>query len=308
MAQGRYKSTFTGAANGINDGFGDYLERINRIPLLSREEEIALAIRIREGDVQARLDLICANLRLVVAIAKKFRNRGLDLQDLIEAGNLGLMRSIETYDHEQSKFSTYATWWIRQAIQTALKQESRTIRVPSDVHEFRGQIAKTVRKLIQEKGIINPSAEEVAAELGILPRKVIRCMQAFNHDNGISIDRPIDGNEKGSHFKSTLADTREEDPRQNPPLERAESSWMLRKAIKRLPEQQQRVLSLRFGLDGGMPMTLKEAAAEMGISRERVRQVQDEAFKKLQSPRGAGRLLNDFRPEDQGGSECDLSP
>lgn len=253
------------------DLIAGYLSRIGRGRLLSREEEVELGRRALAGDEDARRRMIEGNLRLVVSVAKKYRGMGLPFEDLIQEGNLGLMRAVDGFDPEMgNRFATYATWWIRQSIGRALSNKSRTIRVPAYVSEKLWKVSRTRTELSLELGG-EPTEEQVARRLGWEPEEVRRVLEAF--PDIVSLDLPL-STEDGSSVEDLIEDESSPDPADTAII-RVESS-RLRKDLRRLPDRGRRVISARYGLNGGEPATLSQLSRELGLTRERVRQLQRE--------------------------------
>jgi RNA polymerase primary sigma factor len=252
-----------------------YLRQIGRVPLLTAEQEVALAKRIERGDTDAKSQMVEANLRLVVSIAKGYLGRGLSLLDLIQDGSLGLIRAVEKFDYRRGyKFSTYATWWIRQAVSRAIADKSRTIRIPVHMVEKLNQVVQTERMLVQRIGR-EPRVEEIAAELGF-PVAEVREIQRIAQ-TPISLERPI-GDEE-----SALGDF-VEDERAPSPFDEASETMRtdhIRRALAALPERERRVIELRFGLRGDQPRTLEEVGRTFGVTRERIRQIENNTLRKL---------------------------
>ncbi len=255
-----------------------YFDEIARVPLLTKEEEVELAKRIEAGDEEAKKKLAEANLRLVVSIAKKYRGCGLPFLDLIQEGNLGLMKAVEKFDWRKGyKFSTYATWWIRQAILRAITNRSRTIRVPTHINELIRKIHEAEREHIKEHGS-GPTLEELAEELDTTVDNIVKAKRTAQYT--ASLDTPIGYDEEGA----VLGDFIEDEDAVSPTRETFRELLIqeIRKALKeRLTPRERRVLELRYGLDGNPPKTLDEVGEIFGISRERVRQIQKEALEKL---------------------------
>ncbi len=256
-----------------------YFGEISRVPLLTREDEVRLAKRIEAGDKRAKEELAEANLRLVVSIAKKYRGCGLPFLDLIQEGNLGLMKAIEKFDYTRGyKFSTYATWWIRQAILRAITNRSRTIRVPTHINELIRKIYQVERTHLKETGEL-PSLEELADELETTLENVVKAKKTAQ--SLTSLDMPIGYDDDGS----VLGDFIEDATVESPERETFEHLLVqeLEKALdERLTERERKILELRYGLNDYQPKTLDEVGEVFGISRERVRQIQKEALAKLQ--------------------------
>ena len=257
------------------DGVRLYLRQIGRVPLLTAEQEVALAKRIEQGDLDAKRRMVEANLRLVVSIAKGYLGRGLSLLDLIQDGSLGLIRAVEKFDYRRGyKFSTYATWWIRQAVSRAIADKSRTIRIPVHMAEKLNQVVQVERQLVQRVGR-EPTTEEIASELGFRPsevRDIQRIAQA-----PVSLERPV-GDED-----ALLGDFVEDERAPSPFDEASEAirSDDVRRALAALPDRERRVIELRFGLRGDQPRTLEEVGQAFGVTRERIRQIENNTLRKL---------------------------
>lgn len=255
-----------------------YFDEIARVPLLTKDDEVDLAKRIEAGDEEAKKRLAEANLRLVVSIAKKYRGCGLPFLDLIQEGNLGLMKAVEKFDWRRGyKFSTYATWWIRQAILRAITNRSRTIRVPTHINELIRKIHEAERQHIKEHGA-GPSLEELAEELDTTVDNIIKAKRTAQYTS--SLDTPIGYDEEGA----VLGDFIEDEDAVSPTRETFRELLIqeIHKALKeRLTPRERRVLELRYGLDGTPPKTLDDVGEIFGVSRERVRQIQKEALEKL---------------------------
>ena len=263
----------------LDDPVRMYLREIGSIPLLTAEEEVELAKRIQQGDDEARKKLCESNLRLVVSIARHYVGRGMPLLDLVQEGNLGLMKAVEKFDYERGyKFSTYATWWIRQAISRAIADQGRTIRIPVHMVEHVNRMIRVRRELTQELSR-EPSTAEIAERMGIPEKRVheIMCMTTEPR----SIDAPV-GEEEDSHFGDFIPDN------MTPSPEEAAASTMMREQLKEalsgLSEREQEVLVLRFGLDDGRQRTLEEVGEYFHVTRERVRQIEAKAIRKLTHP------------------------
>ena len=273
---------------GIDDPVRMYLKEIGRIPLLSQAEEIELASRMAQGDETARARLAEANLRLVVSIAKRYTGRGMQLLDLIQEGNLGLIKAVEKFDHEKGyKFSTYATWWIRQAITRAIADQARTIRIPVHMVETMNRVIRTSRTLTQELGR-EPGIPELAEHLD-MPEKKVREILGFTMDP-VSLETPI-GEEDESHLGDFIKD--ESIP---VPVEAATFAILkeqLVEVLSTLTERERRVLYLRFGLEDGKARTLEEVGREFHVTRERIRQIEAKALRKLRHP-SRSRKLRDY--------------
>jgi RNA polymerase primary sigma factor len=262
-----------------------YLREIGRVELLTAEQEVSLARRIEAGDEAARRQLVEANLRLVVSIARRYAGRGMSLLDLIQQGNLGLIRAVEKFDyHRGFKFSTYATWWIRQAITRGLADQARTIRVPVHVVETINRIVRAQRKLLQDTGR-DPTPEEVGAELGITADKVREMLKVSQVP--VSLETPV-----GDTGDSQLGDFLEDDAAPAPPVavEGVMQSEELVAVLGLLTRREHAVLELRFGLRDSQPQTLEEVGRQFGLTRERIRQVEAKTLAKLKAFREAQRL------------------
>lgn len=264
---------------GTEDPVRMYLKEIGTVPLLSAEEEVRLAKRKSEGDQVAKERLIEANLRLVVSIAKRYTGRGMSFLDLVQEGNLGLIKGVEKFDYEKGyKLSTYATWWIRQSVTRALADQARTIRVPVHMVETINRMSKMQRKLTLELGY-EPSTQELAAALEMSEEKVLEIMQIAREP--ASLETPI-GEEDDSNLGDFVADINTVTPEQN--IE----SVMLREHIdlllQDLKDREKQVIVLRFGLEDGHPRTLEEVGKEFNVTRERIRQIEAKALRKLRNP------------------------
>jgi RNA polymerase primary sigma factor len=269
----------------LDDPVRMYLKEIGRVALLTAEEEVALAERMEMGDKSAKSRLIEANLRLVVSIAKRYVGRGMQFLDLIQEGNMGLIKAVEKFDYRKGfKLSTYATWWIRQAITRAIADQARTIRIPVHMVETINKLIRTSRHLIQELGR-EPTPEEVAEEMGITPEKVREILKIAQEP--VSLETPI-GEEEDSHLGDFI-----EDEDATAPVEAA-SFLLLKEQIEEvldtLNDREQKVLRLRFGLDDGKARTLEEVGREFGVTRERIRQIEAKALRKLRHPQRSKRL------------------
>ena len=262
-----------------------FLKDIGKVRLLTAQEEVDLAKRIERGDLDAKQKMVESNLRLVVSIAKNYRNQGLPFLDLIQEGTLGLVRAAEKFDYRKGfKFSTYATWWIRQAIARALADKARTIRIPVHVVEKLNKIGRAERKLVTELGR-EPTSEEIAAVTGIDPDEVGAIKRSAQAP--ISLEKPV-GDEEESEFGQFIADERAESP-----YDRAVDNLTkeaLREALENLSYRERRVLELRYGLGGEHPRTLDEVGRTFNVTRERIRQIENQSLKKLQSLAEAQKL------------------
>ena len=275
----------------VNDPVKMYLKEIGRVPLLDKDEEIEIAARVAKGDEEAKRILISSNLRLVVSIAKHYIGRGMLFLDLIQEGNLGLIKASEKFDPDKGfKFSTYATWWIKQAITRAIADQARTIRIPVHMVETINKMTRIQRQLIQELGR-EPSAEEIAEKMGngVTPEKV-RDIQRIALDP-VSLETPI-GEEDDSHLGDFLEDKDTVSPSDYATNELLKDE--LYAVMKDLTEREERVLRLRYGLDDGRPRTLEEVGKEFGVTRERIRQIEAKALRKLRHPSRA-KKFGDYR-------------
>lgn len=269
----------------ISDPVRMYLKEIGRVPLLSAAEEIELAKRIEAGDEEAKRRLAEANLRLVVSIAKRYVGRGMLFLDLIQEGNLGLIKAVEKFDYRKGyKFSTYATWWIRQAITRAIADQARTIRIPVHMVETINKLIRISRQLLQELGR-EPTAEEIAAEMDMTPEKV-REIQKIAQEP-VSLETPI-GEEDDSHLGDFIPDDEAPAPADAAAYELLKEQ--LEDVLDTLTEREENVLRLRFGLDDGRTRTLEEVGKVFGVTRERIRQIEAKALRKLRHPSRSKRL------------------
>ena len=272
----------------IEDPVRMYLKEIGKVPLLSAEEEIELAKRMENGDVEAKNRLAEANLRLVVSIAKRYVGRGMLFLDLIQEGNLGLIKAVDKFDFRKGfKFSTYATWWIRQAITRAIADQARTIRIPVHMVETINKLLRVSRQLLQELGR-EPTPEEIAKEMDI-PVERVREIQKISQEP-VSLETPI-GEEEDSHLGDFI-----QDDNVPVPAEEAASTILKEQLVEvlgTLTEREQKVLGLRFGLDDGRARTLEEVGREFNVTRERIRQIEAKALRKLRHP-SRSRKLRDF--------------
>ncbi len=268
----------------ITDPVRMYLKEIGRVNLLTAEEERDLAKRVERGEQKARERLISSNLRLVVSIAKKYVGRGLSLLDLIEEGNIGLMRAVEKFDWRKGyKFSTYATWWIRQAITRAIADQARTIRIPVHMVETINRFIRVSRMLMQELGR-EPTPEEIAREMEIEPDKVREIIKVSQQPT--SLEAPV-GEEKDSTLGDFIPDE-EIRPEDQASVELLKSH--LSEVLDTLNDREKKVLKLRFGLDDGRQRTLEEVGREFGVTRERIRQIEAKALRKLRHPTRSKKL------------------
>ncbi|MGI8727584.1 MAG: sigma-70 family RNA polymerase sigma factor, partial [Solirubrobacterales bacterium] len=266
------------------DSVGMYLNSIGQVALLTGSEEIELAKRIERGDMEAKQRMVEANLRLVVSIAKGYTGRGLGFLDLIQEGSLGLIRAVEKFDHRRGyKFSTYATWWIRQAVTRAVADKSRTIRMPIHMIDRLTKLKMAERELVQRLGR-EPSVAEVADQLGVTGEEV-RTLRRYNQ-TPLSLDKPI-GEDADNEIGDLISDDAPEPFEQVADTMKGEG---VRLALAILPERERRVIELRYGITGEEPMTLEEVGRTFGITRERVRQIETMTLKKLKLLPHARRL------------------
>jgi RNA polymerase primary sigma factor len=269
----------------INDPVRMYLKEIGRVPLLSAENEIELAKRIEDGDDEAKRRLAEANLRLVVSIAKRYVGRGMLFLDLIQEGNMGLIKAVEKFDYRKGyKFSTYATWWIRQAITRAIADQARTIRIPVHMVETINKLIRVSRQLLQELGR-EPLPEEIAKEMDLSPEKVREIMKIAQEP--VSLETPI-GEEDDSHLGDFIEDQDALAPADAAAYELLREQ--LEDVLDTLTEREENVLRLRFGLDDGRTRTLEEVGKVFGVTRERIRQIEAKALRKLRHPSRSKRL------------------
>lgn len=265
-----------------------YLKEIGRVPLLTSDEEVELAKRILEGDEKAKQRLSEANLRLVVSIAKRYVGRGMSFLDLIQEGNLGLIKAVEKFDYTKGfKFSTYATWWIRQAITRAIADQARTIRIPVHMVETINKVKKASSMLLHKNGH-EPSADEIAEELGMTEDKVREILRVAQEP--VSLETPI-GEEEDSHLGDFIPDNDAPAPADAASLALLKETLV--EVLDTLQEREAKVLRLRFGLEDGRPRTLEEVGTEFGVTRERIRQIEAKALRKLRHP-SRSKKLKDF--------------
>ena len=265
-----------------------YLKEIGKVPLLSAEEEIELAQRMEEGDQEAKKRLAEANLRLVVSIAKRYVGRGMLFLDLIQEGNLGLIKAVEKFDHTKGfKFSTYATWWIRQAITRAIADQARTIRIPVHMVETINRMRQATNQLVYQNGH-EPTPEELAKAMDMSVERV-REIQRMAQEPA-SLESPV-GEEEDSSLGDFVADENAEAP--GKAADRAMVAQQINLALKSLTPREEKVIRLRFGLDDGRPRTLEEVGRDFGVTRERVRQIEAKALRKLRHP-SRSKKLRDF--------------
>ena len=273
----------------INDSVRMYLKEIGRVPLLSADEEVALALRIQEGDTEAKQELAEANLRLVVSIAKRYVGRGMQFLDLIQEGNMGLMKAVEKFDHTKGfKFSTYATWWIRQAITRAIADQARTIRIPVHMVETINKLVRVQRQLLQDLGR-EPTPEEIGAEMDLPTEKVREILKIAQEP--VSLETPI-GEEDDSHLGDFIEDDNATSPADHTAY--ALLKEQLDEVLEQLTDREENVLRLRFGLDkNGEIRTLEQVGQVFGVTRERIRQIEAKVLRKLRHP-SRSKQLKDF--------------
>ena len=270
---------------GIDDPVRMYLKEIGKVDLLTAEEEVSLAKRMEQGDLEAKRQLVEANLRLVVSIAKKYVGRGMLFLDLIQEGNMGLMKAVEKFDYTKGyKFSTYATWWIRQAITRSIADQARTIRIPVHMVETINKLIRVSRQLLQEKGR-EPTPEEIGEEMDMSADKVREIKKIAQEP--VSLETPI-GEEEDSHLGDFIED-------EDAPAPASAASYMLLRdqldnVLDTLTDREKRVLELRFGIEDGRPRTLEEVGKEFGVTRERIRQIEAKALRKLRHPSRSKKL------------------
>jgi len=273
---------------GLEDHVRMYLKEIGKVPLLSAEEEIELAKRVEEGDEDAKNRLYEANLRLVVSIAKHYVGKGMQFLDLIQEGNLGLLKVVDKFDYRKGcKFSTYATWWIRQSITRAIADQSNTIRIPVHMNENINKLKRTSRELAQRLGK-DPTSEQIAEELG-MPVAKVREIMKYSQDT-VSLESPV-GEEEDSHIGDFIKD--ESSPSPSDSAAQTLLHEQLMEVLKTLTDREQRVLKLRFGLEDGRQRTLEEVGREFNVTRERIRQIEAKAIRKLKNP-NRSKKLKDF--------------
>ena len=282
---GRLEDELSAEGVALDDPVKAYLKEIGRVPLLTPEQEAGLAHAARAGDMDARRRLSEANLRLVVSVAKRYAGRGLPFLDLIQEGNLGLMKAAEKFEPDRGfKFSTYATWWIRQSITRAIADQSRTIRIPVHLVEHINRVKKTAGELLRRNGR-EPTPEEIAVELDMEPARVRELLQLAQ--DPISLETPV-GEEEDAHLEDFI-----QDEEVGVPADEAGRQLLRRElmsVLKSLTPREERVLTLRFGLEDGRARTLEELGKEFNVTRERIRQIEAKALRKLRHPSRAKRL------------------
>ena len=273
---------------GLDDPVKMYLKDIGRVPLLSADDEIELARLMQEGDEPAKKRLSEANLRLVVSIAKRYVGRGMLFLDLIQEGNLGLMKAVEKFDYQKGfKFSTYATWWIRQSITRAIADQARTIRIPVHMVETINKLTRVQRVLLQELGR-EPTPAEIAEKMGVSEERVCE-IQKIAQDP-VSLETPI-GEEEDSHLGDFIEDEKTITPSDSVSFRMLKEQLL--RVLDTLTPREEKVLRLRYGLDDGKPRTLEEVGKEFNVTRERIRQIEAKALRKLRHP-SRGKKLKDF--------------
>ncbi len=269
----------------INDPVRMYLKEIGRVNLLSAEDEVNLALRIEQGDEEAKRRLAEANLRLVVSIAKRYVGRGMLFLDLIQEGNMGLIKAVEKFDYRKGfKFSTYATWWIRQAITRAIADQARTIRIPVHMVETINKLVRVQRQLLQDLGR-EPTPEEIGEDMDLSPEKVREILKIAQEP--VSLETPI-GEEDDSHLGDFIEDHEATSPSDHAAYELLKEQ--LEDVLDTLTDREENVLRLRFGLDDGRTRTLEEVGKVFGVTRERIRQIEAKALRKLRHPSRSKRL------------------
>ena len=282
---GRLEHELSAEGVALDDPVKAYLKEIGQVPLLSAEEEQTLARAARAGDADARRRLSEANPRLVVSVAKRYAGRGLPFLDLIQEGNLGLMKAAEKFEPDRGfKFSTYATWWIRQSITRAIADQGRTIRIPVHLVEHINRVRKTAGELLRKNGR-EPTAEEIAVRLEMEPDRVRELLQLAQEP--VSLETPV-GEEEDAHLEDFI-----QDEEAGIPVDEAGRQLLRRElmsVLKSLTPREERVITLRFGLDDGRPRTLEELGKEFNVTRERIRQIEAKALRKLRHPSRAKRL------------------
>lgn len=288
FSQSAMKDTSAPTGVKINDPVRMYLKEIGRVNLLTADEEVQLALRIEKGDEVAKQELAEANLRLVVSIAKRYVGRGMQFLDLIQEGNMGLMKAVEKFDYRRGfKFSTYATWWIRQAITRAIADQARTIRIPVHMVETINKLIRIQRQLLQDLGR-EPLPEEIGAEMDMPTEKVRNILKIAQEP--VSLETPI-GEEDDSHLGDFIEDQDATSPAEHAAYELLKEQ--LESVLDTLTDREENVLRLRFGLDDGRTRTLEEVGKVFGVTRERIRQIEAKALRKLRHP-SRSKQLKDF--------------
>ena len=288
LSQSAMKDTSAPTGVKINDPVRMYLKEIGRVTLLTADEEVQLALRIEKGDEVAKQELAEANLRLVVSIAKRYVGRGMQFLDLIQEGNMGLMKAVEKFDYRRGfKFSTYATWWIRQAITRAIADQARTIRIPVHMVETINKLIRIQRQLLQDLGR-EPLPEEIGAEMDMPTEKVRNILKIAQEP--VSLETPI-GEEDDSHLGDFIEDQDATSPADHAAYEMMKKQ--LENVLDTLTDREENVLRLRFGLDDGRTRTLEEVGKVFGVTRERIRQIEAKALRKLRHP-SRSKQLKDF--------------
>jgi RNA polymerase primary sigma factor len=288
LSQSAMKDTSAPTGVKINDPVRMYLKEIGRVKLLTADEEVQLALRIEQGDDEAKQELAEANLRLVVSIAKRYVGRGMQFLDLIQEGNMGLMKAVEKFDYRRGfKFSTYATWWIRQAITRAIADQARTIRIPVHMVETINKLIRIQRQLLQDLGR-EPLPEEIGAEMDMPTEKVRNILKIAQEP--VSLETPI-GEEDDSHLGDFIEDQDATSPADHAAYEMMKKQ--LENVLDTLTDREENVLRLRFGLDDGRTRTLEEVGKVFGVTRERIRQIEAKALRKLRHP-SRSKQLKDF--------------
>ncbi len=278
----------TAEESSTTDPVRMYLKEIGKIPLLTAEEELELAKQISEGDEEAKKRMVEANLRLVVSVAKHYLGRGMQLLDLIQEGNMGLLKAVEKFDYTKGyKFSTYATWWIRQSITRAVADQARTIRIPVHMVETINRVSRTSRSLVQELGR-EPTLSEISQQLGISEEKIAEVMKIAQ--DPVSLETPV-GEEDDSHLGDFIPDSDVAEPAESASYNMLRQQ--LNEVMQTLSPRECKVLRLRFGLEDGRAHTLEEVGREFDVTRERVRQIEAKALRKLRHP-SRSKILKDF--------------
>lgn len=288
LSKSAMKDTSAPTGVKINDPVRMYLKEIGRVNLLTADQEVQLALRIEKGDEEAKQELAEANLRLVVSIAKRYVGRGMQFLDLIQEGNMGLMKAVEKFDYRRGfKFSTYATWWIRQAITRAIADQARTIRIPVHMVETINKLIRIQRQLLQDLGR-EPLPEEIGAEMDMPTEKVRNILKIAQEP--VSLETPI-GEEDDSHLGDFIEDQDATSPADHAAYEMMKKQ--LENVLDTLTDREENVLRLRFGLDDGRTRTLEEVGKVFGVTRERIRQIEAKALRKLRHP-SRSKQLKDF--------------